>query len=159
MAFRAFPCQPRLRRARRVPCLCQHSASHARDCFRVRARAELLFSQTSRKPVSCSLRRGGNLPGTNFHEYAKRGAERTPTHRNARKAELCSLAFRAFPLSAGGLRPNGRLSRPAARKRGEISERAQAYSLRAETLEKLSFAPWLFKRFPYLPAVCGPNGR
>ena len=44
------------------------------------------------------------------------------THRNARKAELCSLAFRAFPLSAGGLRPKGPLSRPAARKRGRSAK-------------------------------------
>ena len=34
-------------------------------------------------------------------------------------------------------------------------EKAPAHPQRTETLEKLSFAPWLFKRFPYLPAVCG----
>ena len=38
-------------------------------------------------------------------------------------------------------------------------EKAPAHPQRTETLEKLSFAPWLFKRFPYLPAVCGPKGR
>ena len=37
--------------------------------------------------------------------------------------------------------------------------KAPAHPPRTETLEKLSFAPWLFKRFPYLPAVCGPKGR
>ena len=30
---------------------------------------------------------------------------------------------------------------------------------RTETPEKLSSAPWLFGRFPYQPAVCGPKGR
>ena len=33
--------------------------------------------------------------------------------------------------------------------------KAPARPQRTETLEKLSSAPWLFKRFPYLPAVCG----
>ena len=108
----------RLRRASRAPCLCFRPVSHARDCFQVRARARLLFSQTSRDPVSCSLRRGGNPPGESP------GA--SPTHRNARKAELCSLAFRAFPLSAGGLRPERPRKPASSERKGEIDERAQA---------------------------------
>ena len=126
LAFRAFPMPAgglrpegplsrpaaRLRRASRAPCLCFRPVSHAHGCFQVRAHAGLLFSQTGKKPNSCSLRPGrksaGQKPAPNFHKYAKRGAKRTPTHRNARKAELCSLAFRAFPMPAGGLRPKGR---------------------------------------------------
>ena len=45
-----------------------------------------------------------------------------PRTETLEKAELCSLPFQAFPLSAGGLRPNGRLSRPAARKRGRSAK-------------------------------------
>ena len=72
----------------------------------------------------------------------------SPTHRNARKAELCSLAFRAFPLSAGGLRPEGPCKPASSEKKGEIRPQGAGVPLRTETLEKLSFAPGLFKRFP-----------
>ena len=116
----------RLRRASRAPCLCFRPVSHARapaastlavsksravslsspclartrlfssarprtaSVFPNKQGSRLLFSAAGRKPA-------GRKPAPNFHEYAKRGAKRTPTHRNARKAELCSLAFRAFP--------------------------------------------------------------
>ena len=50
--------------------------SHARDCFQVRARARLLFSQTSRDPVSCSLRRGGNPPGAEKHRHIPHAQKR-----------------------------------------------------------------------------------
>ena len=104
----------RLRRASRAPCLFLPRVSHARGFFRVWAHAGLLFPQAGRNPTSCSLRPGGNPPG--------KSPGASPTHRNARKAELCSLAFRAFPLSAGGLRPEGPLSRPAARGRGRSAK-------------------------------------
>ena len=98
----------RLRRASRAPCLCFRPVSHARDCFQVRARARLLFSQTSRDPVSCSLRRGGNPPGENLRQTS---------------------------MNTQNVGPN--------------------VPPRTETPEKLSFAPWLFGRFPCQPAVCG----
>ena len=83
----------------------------------------------------------------------------SPTHRSARKAELCSFGFSGVSLICQRFAAR-RAAKPASsQKKGEIGERAQAFSLRTETLEKLSFAPWLFKRFPYLPAVCGPKGR
>ena len=131
----------RLRRASRAPCLFLLRVSHARapavsktrtgfaslpshartrfflgasprmaPVFLGGEKSYLLFPAAGRKPA-------GRKPAPNFHEYAKRGAKRTPTHRNARKAELCSFGFSAFPLSAGGLRPKGRVSRPAARKK------------------------------------------
>ena len=131
----------RLRRASRAPCLFLPRVSHARAAAPGKSRtvslsspclartrlvpgagphrasvfpggekAHLLFPAAGRKPAV-------RKPVPNFHEYVKRGATRSPTHRNARKAELCSLAFQTFPLSAGGLRPEGPLSRPAARKR------------------------------------------
>ena len=90
---------PRLRRASRAPCLCLHSTAHARSCFRVCARAELLFSQAGRKP------------------------RRIPHAQKRPKSwSFAPLAFWAFPLSAGGLRPEGPLSRPAARKRGRSAK-------------------------------------
>ena len=98
-------------------CTCTQSRTHAAR-FRVCARAwaSCFPGQAgSLAPVPCGQEQ---KPAPNFHEYVKRGVKRSPTHRNARKAELCSLAFRAFPLSAGGLRPKGPLSRPAARERG-----------------------------------------
>ena len=98
----------RLRRASRAPGLCFRPVSHARDCFQVRARARLLFSQTSRDPVSCSLRRGGNPPGENLRQTS---------------------------MNTQNVGPN--------------------VPPRTETPEKLSFAPWLFGRFPCQPAVCG----
>ena len=69
-------------------------------CFPGQGKTWLLFPAPGRKPA-------GQKPAPNIHEYVKRGATRSPTHRNARKAELCSLAFRAFPMPAGGLRPKG----------------------------------------------------
>ena len=110
----------RLRRASRAPCLCLH-LNRARTRFFPGAGPRMA-------PV---------FPG---REKAPAHPQRTET---PEKLELCSLAFWAFPLSAGGLRPEGPLSRPAA-----LDLRAQAFSLRTETLEKLSSAPWLFKRFP-----------
>ena len=103
--------------------------------------------------------RGGNLPSKSPRQTSMNtqnvGPPVPPTHRNARKAELCSLAFRAFPRQPAVCGPKGRTKPASSQKKGEIGERAQAFSLRTETLEKLSSAPWLFKRFPYLPAVCG----
>ena len=49
-----------------------------------------------------------------------------------RKAELCSFGFSGVSLSAGGLRPNGRLSRPAARGKGEIGRRAQEWGSKGQ---------------------------
>ena len=84
------------------------------------------FPRQGKRPGSCSLRPGGSLPGKSPRQTSMNtqnvGPPVPPTHRNARKAELCSLAFRAFPLSAGGLRPEGPLSRPAARKRGRLAK-------------------------------------
>ena len=92
----------RLRRASRAPCLC--------STFEPRTHAVL----SGCKPTHGSCFSGrGKSPGA------------SPTHRNARKAELCSLAFQAFPLSAGGLRPKGPLKPASSQKKGEISERVQ----------------------------------
>ena len=63
-------------------------------------------------------------PGPCGREETRRA--KAPAHpqrtETPEKLELCSLAFRAFPLSAGGLRPEGPLSRPAARKRGRSAK-------------------------------------
>ena len=131
------------------------------------------------------------------------------------------LAFWAFPLSAGGLRPEGPLKPASSAGKGGEQPQGAGVPLRTETLEKLSSAPglfkrgcagqvahrvsflpasrthavlfgckptpgfcfprqgkssgaspthrnarkagalllWLFGRFPYQPAVCGPKGR
>ena len=120
----------RLRRASRAPCLCFRPVSHARDCFQVRARARLLFSQTSRDPVSCSLRRGGNPPGENLRQTSMNtqnvGPNVPPRTETPEKLSFAPLAFRAFPLPAGGLRPKGRTKPASSQKKGLISERAQA---------------------------------
>ena len=110
-----FVLSPSLARPRLFPGARPRTAS----VFPNKQGSRLLFSAAGRKPA-------GRKPAPNFHEYAKRGAKRTPTHRNARKAELCSLAFRAFPLPAGGLRPKGRTKPASSQKKGLISERAQA---------------------------------
>ena len=110
-----------LRWAIHAPCFCLRQASHARGFFRVQAHAGLLFSWAGKKPVSCSLRQGESPPQTSINEknVGPNVPQRTET---PEKLELCSLAFRAFPLSAGGLRPEGPLSRPAARKRGRSAK-------------------------------------
>ena len=126
----------RLRRARRAPCFFLPRVSHARGWFRVRAHAWLLFSRAGRKPAA--------------------HPQRTET---LEKLSFAPWLFKRFPYLPAVCGPKGRVSRPAARKRGEISERAQASSFAQKRPKSWSSAPWLFGRFPYLPAVCGPKGR
>ncbi len=204
LTFRAFPLSagglrpegPRLRRARRAPCLFLPRVSHARGSFRVGARARLLFSRAGKKLSFCSLRPGrkpaGQKPALNFREYVKRGAKRSPTHRNARKAELCSFDFSGVslasrtcveqvahrvcsfaqprPHAAGfgcgpnagllfswagkklsfcSLRPGGSLPGKSPRQTSMNTQNVgPPVPQLTETPEKLSFAPWLFGRFP-----------
>ena len=125
-----FPGQgesPRLRRASRAPCLWLRPASHARCCFRVRARAWLLFSRAGRKLSFCSLQLGENPPGESP------GA--SPEHRNARKAELCSFGFSGVSPPAGDLRPKGPRKPASSEKKGEIGKRAQASSFAQKRLK------------------------
>ena len=56
------------------------------------------------------------------------------------------LAFWAFPLSAGGLRPEGPLKPASSAGKGGEQPQGAGVPLRTETLEKLSSAPGLFKR-------------
>ena len=146
----------RLRRASRAPCLWLRPVSHARGCFRVWARVELLFSRAGQKPVSCSLRQGESPPQTSINEknVGPNVPQRTET---PEKLSFAPWLFGRFPASR-------RFAaewplKPASSEEKGRSAKGRRRPPRTETLEKLSFAPWLFKRFPYLPAVCGPKGR
>ena len=73
--------------------------------------------------------------------------------------ELCSFGFLGVSLISRRFAAR-RAAKPASsQKKGGDQRKGAGVPLCTETLEKLSFAPWLFKRFPYLPAVCGPKGR
>ena len=126
----------RLRRARRAPCFFLPRVSHARGWFRVRAHAWLLFS-----------------PG---REKAPAHPQRTET---LEKLSFAPWLFKRFPYLPAVCGPKGRVSRPAARKRGEISDKGAGVLLRTETPEKLELCSLAFRAFPCQPAVCGPKGR
>ena len=83
-----------LRWASRAPCLFLLRAAHARSWFRVRARAELLFFQAEKSP----------------------GA--SPTHRNARKAELCSFGFSGVSPASRRFAAEGPLKPASSQKKG-----------------------------------------
>ena len=100
-----------LRWASRAPCLFLLRAAHARSWFRVRARAELLFFQAEKSP----------------------GA--SPTHRNARKAELCSFGFSGVSPASRRFAAEGPLKPASSQKKGEISERAQAFPFAQKRLK------------------------
>ena len=101
---------PSLARTRLVPSAGPRTA----PVFSGREKAWLLFPAVGQKPEP------------NFHEYVKRGAKRSPTHRNARKAGALLLGFSGVSLPAGGLRPNGRTKPASSEKKGVSSLRAQA---------------------------------
>ena len=140
----------RLRRAIHAPCLCFRPAAHARapavsksrtlffssprlartwffpsagsrraSVFPSRQKAHLLFPAAGRKPA-------GQKPAPNFHEYAKRGAKRTPTHRNARKAELCSFGFSGVSLISRRFAARRAVKPASSAEEGKIGRRAQA---------------------------------
>ena len=78
-------------------CACAQSRTHAAGsggkptlsfCFPGQGKAWLLFPSAEQKPEP------------NFHEYVKRGAKRSPTHRNARKAG--ALLLWLFGRTCGG---------------------------------------------------------
>ena len=139
----------RLRRASRAPCLFLSCVSHVRGSFRVWAHAELLFSQANRNPASCSLRPGGNPPGKSPRQTSMNtqnvGPNVPPRTETPEKLELCSFGFSGVSLSAGGLRPNGRLSRPAAREKGKSAAGHWNGVRRGEALLRI-FVYFLFGR-------------
>ena len=137
----------RLRRAIRAPCLCFLPArARTRGCagqiaHRVcisalpRTHAVLsgcapahgfCFPGQAESLHSCSLRPGENPPGETFHEYAKRGAKRTPTHRNARKAELCSFGFSGVSLVSRRFAARRAVKPASSERKGVTGRRAQA---------------------------------
>ena len=119
-----FPGQgksPRLRRAIRAPGLCLH-LSRARGSFWVQAHAELLFSQAGRKPGFCSLQPGKSPRQISDLKRITWGHPFPNAQKRSKKLSSAPWFFRAFPSSAGELRPEGPLSRPAARKRGRSAK-------------------------------------
>ena len=115
----------RLRRASRAPCLWLRPVSHARGWFRVQAHAELLFSRAGKRPGFCFLRLGKS-PHQTFINEKNVGPNVPPRTETLEKAELCSLVFSSVSLISRRFAARRAAKRPAARKRGEISERVQA---------------------------------
>ena len=90
----------RLRRARRAPCLFPPRVSHARDFFRVQARARLLFSRAGRKPAPAASNSRGCAEHTCGGQFA---------HAPSRRRAVCagSLVTRAEGCGASAARTCG----------------------------------------------------
>ena len=110
-------------------------------------------SRTHAVDFGCAPAHGSCFPGQGKSPGA------SPTHRNARKAELCSLAFRAFPMPAGDLRPERPRKPASSQKKGGDQRKGAGVPLCTETPEKLSFAPLAFRAFPLSAGGLRPNGR
>ena len=159
----------RLRRANRAPGLFLCPTAHARGCFGVGTLAELLFSRAGRKPAAApgtpavgnsrTRRPGAGLSATAGSSPAllpvmrrlpaKRFALSASSPRLARP-RTCGgqVAHPVFFFSASRTHAVGSGCAPALSSCFPRQRKAPAHPPRTETLEKLSSAPWLFKRFP-----------
>ena len=157
MAFQA-----RLRWAIHAPCLCFCPATHARGWFRVQAqRRAPVFPGCEKAPARPP--RTETSEKLSFAPWLfKRACGGQFTHsvcifaqpRTHAAGSVCVPAHGScFPGQGGNL-----VSVPCGREETRRAK-APAHPPRTETSEKLSFAPWLFRRFPCQPAVCGLKGR
>ena len=83
---------------------------------------------------------------------------RPPRTETPEKLSFAPWLFGRFPCQPAICGLKGRVSRPAARKRGEISERVQASPFAQKRSKKLSSAPWLFRAFPLPAGGLRPEG-
>ena len=139
---------PRLARTRLVPGVGPHRAS----VFPGREKAWFLFPAAGQKPTPAvgKSRTGSFLPRVSHARAPAASKSRGCAGQVAHRVCACAQPRTHAAVSEcvpthGSCFPGG--------------EKAPARPPRTETLEKLSFAPWLFKRFPCQPAVCGPKGR
>ena len=95
-------------------------------------------SRTHAVDFGCAPAHGSCFPGQGKSPGA------SPTHRNARKAELCSLAFRAFPMPAGDLRPERPRKPASSQKKGGDQRKGAGVPLCTETLEKAELCSLAF---------------
>ena len=158
---------PRLARTRLVPGVGPHRA----PVFPGREKARGCAEQFAHRVCACAqprtharLRRASRAPCLCLCPAAH---ARAPAVGNSRTGFVAAFGPRTtavlsgckpmpgscFPGQAGILSPV-----PCGREETRRAK-APARPQRTETPEKLSSAPWLFGRFPYLPAVCGPKGR
>ena len=134
---------PRLARTRFFPGVGPHRAS----VFPGKQKSHLLFPAPGRKPAP------------NFHEYVKRGAKRSPTHRNARKAGALLLGFSSVSLTCRRFAAEWPRKPASSQTKGKISKRVQTSPFAQKRSKKLSSAPWLFRAFPLPAGGLRPNGR
>ena len=115
--------------------------------------AGLLFSRAGKKPAPAA----GTPAVGNSRGCAGQVAHRVfffPASRTPAAGSGCAPTLSFYFPGQGESPPPVPCGREETRR-----AKAPAHPPRTETPEKLSFAPWLFGRFPYQPAVCGPKGR